>query len=88
MLPSQPDEKRHTINPIVKVNSPSIRNSQNHPVLPRTPRICRIPAASNEEIIRATSFHQHYRLTARELGGLTFNVDQKKDSRTDNSPVL
>lgn len=46
--------QRHTIKPIVKVINPSIRNNQNHPVWPRTPRICRMPAARSEEIMRAT----------------------------------
>ena len=43
-----------TTAPIVKVRSPSSRNSQNQPGFPPTPRMLRIAAASNDEITLAT----------------------------------
>lgn len=43
-----------TTTPIVKVRSPSSRNSQNQPGFPPTPRMLRIAAASNDEITLAT----------------------------------
>lgn len=51
--------------PITNVMRPSIRNSQNHPGFPFAPLISRIPAASKDEMIRATWWLCQLRRAAR-----------------------
>lgn len=75
-----------TAKPIRNVTRPSRRKSQNQPGFPATPRIFKIPAASRDEITRATCMHaggQTLLPTAQE--DLTFRVDQKKANRKASS---
>ena len=75
-----------TAKPMRNVMMPSKRKSQNHPGLPATPRIFKMPAASREDMTRAICMHRLSE-TMLILGqeDLTLRVDQKKASRKASS---
>lgn len=75
-----------TTKPIKVVRRPSNKNSQNQPGFPPTPRIFKIPAASNEEIILAIWMIQYENYRDDDSSSdLTLSVDQKAASRTESS---